>query len=455
MPLPSPSERTSTPGGQASVVDRVRAIAGGGRSILTLGLVADGVGSYLYLTSSGRALGPERFALISVMWAVLFLVGNGLFIPVEQELARSIASNTARGTDGDGIVGRLATATAVLVAVVAAVGIALSGTIRASLFRDETGFVAALIVGVASVACMFLVRGTLAGTGRYAAYGALFMADAAAKAIPAVILASAGVDEPLVYAWIMATSGFVGCLVALAVARPIGLRRGTGPAAPWAPILSALGFLLLTSVLSLTVINIGTVAVEVLSGPAEQAAAGIFLSALVIARVPLFLFQAVQAIVLPRLSAKASVGDVSGFRADLQVLAGGLAGLTAVAVAGAFAFGAFAQRVLFGDEFDRIDGRDMGLLTLASMLMTGALTLNQAQIALRRQHQTWWPWALALVAFLAVAAKSSSDLLGRVEWAMCAAGAVALIVAAWLLRSELRRVPPGETAAQEPRVGTI
>lgn len=454
MPVPSPSERTSTPGGQVSVVDRVRAIAGGGRSILTLGLVADGVGSYLYLTSSGRALGPERFALISVMWAVLFLVGNGLFIPVEQELARSIASNTARGTGGDGIVGRLATATAVLVAVVAVVGIALSGTIRASLFRDETGFVAALIVGVASVACMFLVRGTLAGTGRYAAYGALFMADAAAKAIPAVILAGAGVDEPLVYAWIMATSGFVGCLVALAVARPIGLRRGTGPAAPWAPILSALGFLLLTSVLSLTVINIGTVAVEVLSGPAEQAAAGIFLSALVIARVPLFLFQAVQAIVLPRLSAKASVGDVSGFRADLQVLAGGLAGLTAVAVAGAFAFGAFAQRVLFGDEFDRIDGRDMGLLTLASMLMTGALTLNQAQIALRRQHQTWWPWALALVAFLAVAAKSSSDLLGRVEWAMCAAGVVALIVAAWLLRSELRRVPPGEAAAQEPRVGT-
>ena len=434
----------------ASILDRARSIAGGGRSILTLGLVADGVGSYLYLTSSGRALGPERFALISVMWAVLFLIGNGLFIPVEQELARSIASSHARGADGNGIVSRLAIATAVLVAVVATIGIAMSGTIRASLFRDQTGFVAALIVGVGSVACMFLVRGVLAGTGRYAAYGALFMADASAKAVPAVVLAGSGVDEPLVYAWIMATSGFIGCLVALAVARPIGLRRATGPAAPWAPILSALGFLLLTSVLSLTVINIGTVAVEVLSGPAEQAAAGIFLSALVIARVPLFMFQAVQAVVLPRLSAKASIGDITGFRADLRLLAGGLAGLTAVAVAGAFAFGAFAQRVLFGDEFDRIDGRDMGLLTLASMLMTGALTLNQAQIALRRQHQTWWPWALALVAFLAVAAKSSSDLLGRVEWAMCAAGGVALVVAAWLLRSELRQIP-----ADEVTLGTV
>jgi O-antigen/teichoic acid export membrane protein len=436
-------------------VDRVRSIADGGRVILTLGLVADGIGSYLYLTSSGRALGPERFALISVMWAVLFLIGNGLFIPVEQELARSIASSHAQGDDGNGIVSRLATAAGVLVAVVAVIGIALSGTIRAALFRDQTGFVAALIVGVASIACMFLVRGVLAGTGRYAAYGALFMADAAAKAAPALGAAAAGVDEPLVYAWIMATSGFIGCLVALAVARPIGLRRGTGPATPWPPILSALGFLLLTSVLSLTVINIGTVAVEVLSGPTEEAAAGIFLSALVIARVPLFLFQAVQAIVLPRLSAKASVGDIHGFRADLRLLAGGLAGLTAVAVVGAFALGAFAQRVLFGDEFDRIDGRDMGLLTLASMLMTGALTLNQAQIALRRQHQTWWPWALALVAFVAVAATSTSDLLGRVEWAMCAAGAVALVVAAWLLRSELRRVPPGEAVAPEPQVGSI
>ncbi len=413
-------------------VARLGSMGAGGRGVLVLGLVVDGIGSYVYLSASGRALGPDQFASVSVLWAVMFLIGNGLFIPVDQELARAIAA----GVGGGAALRRISAVAAAAVGVVGVVILAGSGWIGSSLFRNRAAFAVVLLVGVAGLAVMFVVRGVLAGTGDYRSYGLLFIADALAKAVPVVILAGAGVDDPLPYAWVMALSGWVGCAAALVAARPLAVRVGGDPP-DWRPLLTSLGFLLLTSLTSLTLMNLSTVAVEVLSGPAEEAAAGVFLSALVIARIPLFLFQAVQAVVLPRLSARAAEGDADGFTRDVRQLGLVIAGATAVAVAGSFVAGSLVVRVLFGDEFDRIGGWDMGMLTLASMLMTATLTLNQAQIALRRQHQSWWPWAAGLVVFVVALANSGAELLPRVEGAMVASAAATVVVVAWLLRNEI------------------
>lgn len=430
----------------------LKRVLSGGRLILVAGLLADGVGSYLYLSASGRALGPDRFALVSVTWALLFLVGNGLFVPFEQELARSIASDTAdrserRRLPGGGSIRQILLVAAVLTTTACLAALIAAASLRASLFRGETGFVLAFVVGLIGVAATFVVRGVLAGTGRYIAYGAMFATDAIAKAVPAVGLAAAGVDSPVVYAWIMALSAYAGIAVALLCARPTGLPPDRRPVA-WSGLISSLGFLLVTSIASLTLINLGTLTVELLSDPREGTAAGVFLSALVIARIPLFLFQALQAVILPRLSAAASIGDRSSFVVDLRRLAGGLAALTVLATLVAAVAGPAVVALLFGSEFDRIDGWDMALLALSSMLLTATLTLNQAQIALHRQRQAWWPWVAGLAVFALVAANHRSDLLSRVEWSMVWSAVAALGVAAALLRRGLDDLRP-EGADQE------
>ena len=99
-------------------------------------------------------------------------------------------------------------------------------------------------------------------------------------------------------------------------------------------------------------------------------------------------------------------------------------------------------------EFALLGARDMALLTLASMLMTAALTLNQAQIALHHQRQTGWPWGLATVAFLAIVATNGRDLFLRVELGMVAAGLVACALVALLVTLELRH--PDELRAETP-----
>jgi O-antigen/teichoic acid export membrane protein len=379
-----------------------------------------------------------------VLWAALYTLGTGLFLPLEQELSRSIAARRAR-REGFGAlvraVGRLGAGLNLGVAVLLGV---LSPLIANALFRGSYAFVVALIAGVAGVALSFLVRGLMAGSGRYFGYAAFYLVDGAAKALPALVLAVAGVASPVSFAIVAAASAFIGSAAPLSR----GLQLGEpGPVPRTADLARSLGFLLLTSLLTAVVLNSGTIAVEVLATDAEADAASIFLSGLVIARIPLFMFQAVQAIVLPKLSHSAAAGEWTAFRALMRWLLVGIAGLTVVAVAVSAALGPWVVELLFGDDFV-LSARDMAMLTLASMLMMAAMTVNQAQIAIHHQHETGWPWGVGVLAFLAGIALAGDDLLLRVEVGMVAAGASVLVIAGTLLARELRR--PERGAEAEP-----
>lgn len=436
----------------------LRTAAADGRSLLTLGLLFDGVASYVFLSAAGRDLGPDRFAVVSVLWVVLFLVGNGLFIPVEQELSRSIAARAARGAGWHSLVRRVSVASGALLAAALVVTIVTRDRIADSLFRGDVTFVWLLMLGLCGMWLMFVLRGALSGEHHLHAYGLMFAADALAKAIPGVCLLWWGAMRPSSYGFIVVGSAYVGIAVSYAALR-FRRRRDAAAALPtaaagpdeppeWGRLSTSMGFLLLTSFLSALVINIGTLAIEVVGDRVDAAKAGIFLSGLVIARIPLFLFQAIQAIVLPRLSRLAALGDFDGFRSDLRRLNLAMIACTVTATVAAGAFGPLAVRILFGDEFALLGHRDMALLTLASMLMTAALTLNQAQIALHHQRQTGWPWGIATAAFLAIVATNGRDLFLRVELGMVGAGTAAVVIVVGLVLLELRH--PDEQRIETP-----
>ena len=57
------------------------------------GVLAAGFFTYLFLSLAGRVLGPEAFAPVSSLWALVFIVGPGLFMPVQQELGRLVSQH--------------------------------------------------------------------------------------------------------------------------------------------------------------------------------------------------------------------------------------------------------------------------------------------------------------------------------------------------------------------------
>ena len=158
-----------------------------------------------------------------------------------------------------------------------------------------------------------------------------------------------------------------------------------GPDAPWSELSTALGYLLAGSVMAQLLVNAGVFAVQILADAEEKGPGGVagrFLNGLIIARIPLFMFQAVQAV------AAAQAGPPGRRRPPRR--------LPHRAEAAAGRGGGHRRcwprsppspsarswsRPLFGEEF-RLTHTDLGYLAGASAVYMLALALAQALIAL-------------------------------------------------------------------------
>jgi O-antigen/teichoic acid export membrane protein len=193
----------------------------------------------------------------------------------------------------------------------------------------------------------------------------------------------------------------------------------------------AMGFLLVASVSTAIVLNVSPLAVELLAGPTQHDEAGRFLNALLVARVPLFLFQAVQASLLPKLSSLAADGRLEEFRQVLGRLLALVGAMGLAAVVGCAVAGHLVVEMAFGAEF-AVGRRDMVLLAASSAVLMIVLSLAQALIAQRCQGRMALAWLAGLSAFPVVVALGG-DLFLRVELALLATVVTAMVVMAVLL----------------------
>jgi O-antigen/teichoic acid export membrane protein len=157
------------------------------------------------------------------------------------------------------------------------------------------------------------------------------------------------------------------------------------------------------------------------------------LNALLIARIPLFFFQAVQASLLPNLSGLAASGrfvELWGVLKRLLVLVAGIGIVTLVLAALA---GPWVVELAFGQGF-AVSRTDMVLLTLSSAVLMVALSLAQGLIACRAQGKVAVAWVVGLLAF-PVAVALEKDLFLRVELGLIATVSVtSLVMATFLVR---------------------
>ena len=206
----------------------------------------------------------------------------------------------------------------------------------------------------------------------------------------------------------------------------------------------ALGWLLAGSVLAMGLANAGPVAVKLLADDSERAVAGQFLAALIVARVPLFLFTALLTPALPRLTRLAAAGDRTGFDAGLRRLLVMVAAVSAAGTLGALVAGPTVVRALFGADFE-LPAHDLVTLAVACAAYLFAITLAQALIAVSAPGRVAMAWLAGVVSFGVVTALGS-DLLTRVEAGMVAGGLVAAVAMAGLLLPLLNhRVGPAPT----------
>ena len=395
---------------------------------VAVGLVVLGLTAYGFLVIAARALGPEAYAPLSALWATVLLVGPGCFIPIEQELARSLAARHAAGVGGRPVIKRAATLgggfLVVLTVVCAVAGIALLDR----LFDGQCLMVVGLLLSLVGYYAEHLARGVLAGYGRFRPYGLALAAEGTVRMVGCAVLAVLGVATAGPYGVIMGAAPLIATAVALRGQHDLA---PPGPEADRRELTVALGWLLAGSVLAQGLANAGPVAVKLLADDSERAVAGRFLAALIVARVPLFLFTAVLAPALPRLARMAAAGDRPGFDAGLRRLLALVTALSVVGILGALVAGPTIVRTLFGADFE-LPAHDLATLAVACAAYLFAMTLAQALIAVSGHGRVAVAWLAGVVSFGVVTALGS-DLLTRVELGMVAGGVVSALAMAGLL----------------------
>jgi len=406
-----------------------------------IGLFVSGITTYAFFKVGQLALGKDDFKPIVAMWFLTFALVPGVFLPVEQEIGRALAHRRALGQGGRPVVQRMLPLAALLAATVA-LPMALAGPLLTRELFEGYGLVAvALVLAFCAYGPMHLVRGIASGSGRFVAYGLILAVDGTARTAGCVALWLADVRTPGAYALVVAASPLVATL--LVVGRGEA-RTMEGPPASWGELTPNLGWLLAGTVMSAALINAGPLGVDVLAAPGEAAKVTAFGNGLLLARVPLYLFQAVQAALLPRLARLAAQGNLAEFRRGLVTLMRIVTGVAVLGTLGAFLAGPAVLELVYEGGLDR---RTLTLLALACALYMAALALAQAVIALNGHALVALGWTTAFATFFVVTWLSADDVFLRVELGLVAASVAALAVfaAAYRARIAAGAVPDAES----------
>src|SRR5690606_7440567 len=154
------------------------------------------------------------------------------------------------------------------------------------------------------------------------------------------------------------------------------------------------------------------------------------------ARLPLFLFQAVQAALLPKLSAMAGARHYHDFRHQLTRLVEAVIGIGILGVIGGFIAGPLVVDILFDSDMGHTD---MAILAAGTACYIVATSLAQALIAIEGQNRMAIGWLLGAITF-AVVLFLEHDLLRRIEYSAFAGSAVAAAAMAVFTAKRLKVV---------------
>jgi O-antigen/teichoic acid export membrane protein len=396
--------------------------------LVGLGIVLSGVLVNAYLAIVARELPAAEYAHFGAFWSVALVVGFGVFLPIEQETARL---QQTPGRPGRTL--RSAMITALGMAVIQLVVLALASPLLIKAFGGSAGTVLALAVLCLVSAGQFVVRGALIGLDRMRHYAALTVCDAILRVGLAVAVTTMFTEpgSPQ-FAWTLVAAIAVAHAPTLYALLRRRVRAGLVP--PLGPgvvtprqVGQRVAPLLLGSLCAQVLLNGPPILVPALAAnPAEATLAGQFVAAFTLTRIPLFLVVPLQTALLPGLTLLLHTGDLPALRRVVGRLALGVAALGVVAVLIGLTVGTPLVTLIFGEQY-ALGGGHMALLALGVAVYVGLVIVTQVLVAAARHRDVAWSWLSGVVA-AAATALVVPGLLARAELSFLVGALVAWLV---------------------------
>lgn len=384
---------------------------------MVVGAVAAALGAYLFQLIGARALGEIGYAPISALWTIQYLIVSVVLYPVETYVThRSLLHHTGPRIDAIVHIWSWIGATALLLT-------AVTWLLREPLFHGlgDLALVVGLVTG--TFGAFMIVRGALAGTERFKAYGLVTATESigrAAIAGGAMLVAS----STRALAWTMP----FGALAAAALWLIVRRRPREPRALDHAPEPFRAGrFLVLTTAANaiLQLLLAGGPLVLAFAGGTAADVSILFVT-LMAARVPLlFFFSGLLSRLLPTFLHLAGTDEGQALQKAARWIAVGTFAAAPVGALGAAAVGGPLLGLLFGSAFAPPSWMAAGA-TAGVLLATGSMVLNQVLVAQSSPARSLVAWVVALLAAAVGLLAIGGDPAERVVWAFVISEVVAL-----------------------------
>lgn len=398
----------------AAAVER-RGFKAPGTTFMIAGGLLGALGAYLFQFIGGRALGPDDFAPIGILWTTFFILATVLLVPLEQYITREVAS-------GRKVLPRDLRPGAVMAAIGAVLGGSFVVLTLDELFRGDPQYIAQIVLLMAGYGLLMTAKGVLAGRRRFAGVGWVLIVETTAR-LAAGILAIVAIGTAVSLGWAMVVGGFA----------VLGLRwwRHDEGDADQTPT-PARGFLAgyaggtSSSQLLLAGAPLGVAAL----GGSDELISIVFFT-FTIYRAPLTLIFALQGRILPFLVGLAGDARKSELvRIANWVLRGGIVLVVAGAAVG-WLVGSDVMRVLLGAEF--APTQTVAMLTAGGVMAAAAAQVtSQVLVAEGRTARLAWAWFTGLLVGLVVMVVAGGTPDTRVGIGFACGELVALAVMAYL-----------------------
>ena len=202
------------------------------------GLLVGGISIYVFFRLGQEALGQDGFKPIVSLWFVMFALVPGFFLPLEQEVSRSVAHRRALG-DGVRPVVRKVAPVAAAITVLLVVAVALARTrLTNDLFEGSAVVTLALVIALVGYAPFHIARGICSGLGHFRVYSLMIALDGLLRVIACAVFLLAGLDRVGPYALMVAVVPLVIAVGAFGSGR---LRTSPGTPASWGELAPNLG----------------------------------------------------------------------------------------------------------------------------------------------------------------------------------------------------------------------
>ena len=415
------------------MADRDAGSYGRGARLLSIGIASTGLVSFAYFALASHVLGEADYGQVTLLWSVMFVIVSVIYRPIEQLLSREIAAGRGGGVTGVALRIQAGFALAFL-----ALALLLRERVTDGVFDGEDSLFWVLVAGVLFYAASYFARGWLAGHGSFGLYGGLVFMEASSRLLFALAVALGIASGQDAVALGLAAAPLVSLIVV-----PAALRRRVAAAEGEAMAMGKggrfAGSVFAVQLAEQTLLN---AAILVAYAVTDSAVTGFVFNALLIARAPLQLFQAIQGSLLPHLSklTATGAGEVE-FRRAVRLTVLAIAGFALAVAVGLLAIGPWAMDLLFEDDYTYARG-GLALIALGMGAHLVAGTLNQAALARDHAGAAAAAWLVAAAAFVSwMLLDVVDDLVLRAEAGYL--GAAALLCA---LLAVIYLRPPGSHA---------